>query len=261
MSTQTATRPSARPAWHHGPAWLWLLSFFICIGADVLLGRWVLLPLYIAGFYGGMIVIDLFTYPLLERWRAWLQPRGVWAWYFVEVGLMWIGTTIVLAIVGLVGPRWLEWSWQGPRALQALGALLLAASVLIGVWAVGQMGWARVLFAAALFPPGRGAEERNIPQKLVVQGPYRYVRNPLYDTDMTLIAATALLTQNWGIVLLLAAYIAQLIMQLRLEERELRARFGGAYIRYCQLVPRFIPRLTPVDPREIETPAAPGSAG
>lgn len=254
MSTQTTLRPSARPVWHHSPAWLWLLSFVVCIGGDWVLGRWVLLPLYIAGFYGGMIVIDLFTYPMLERWRAWLRTRGVWAWYIVEVGIMWIGTTIVLAIVGLAGPRWLEWSWHGPWALQALGALLLVVSVLIGAWAVGQMGWARVLFASALFPPGQRAEAQNIPQKLVVSGPYRYVRNPLYDTDMTLIAATALLTQNWGIVVLLLAYIAQLVMQLRLEERELRARFGATYVRYCQLVPRFLPRLTPIDPRAVEHP-------
>ena len=112
--------------------------------------------------------------------------------------------------------------WRGSSG----GGALLLVSVLIGVWAVGQMGWARVLFAAALFPPGQGAEEQNIPQRLVVVGPYRYVRNPLYDTDMTLIFGAALLTRNWGLVVLLAAYIAQLVMQLRLEERELRARFG-----------------------------------
>ncbi len=109
-----------------------------------------------------------------------------------------------------------------------------------------------MLFAAALFPPGRGANEQNIPQKLVVAGPYRYVRNPLYDTDMTLILGAALLTRNWGLGLLLAAYVAQLAMQLPLEERELNARFGPAYTRYCQLVPRFIPRLAPIDPREID---------
>jgi protein-S-isoprenylcysteine O-methyltransferase Ste14 len=68
---------------------------------------------------------------------------------------------------------------------------------------------------------------------------------------MTLMLGAALLTRNWGLVLLLAAYIAQLVMQLRLEERELRARFGPTYVRYCQLAPRFIPRLTPVDPAQI----------
>jgi protein-S-isoprenylcysteine O-methyltransferase Ste14 len=261
MSTTPATCPAPRATWHHGPSWLWLLSFVICIGGDTLLGRWTLLPIYIAGFYGGMIVIDLLTYPMLERWRAWLRPRGVWAWYTVEVGLMWIGTAAVLALLAFFGPRWLDWTWQaatqaateGPPLHVVVGGLLLAVSVGIGVWAVGQMGWARVLFAAALFPPGAGAEEHNIPQKLVIVGPYRYVRNPLYDTDMTLIAGTALLTQNWGMVVLLAVYIAQLVMQLRLEERELRARFGEPYIRYCRLVPRFLPRLTPVDPHAIDS--------
>jgi protein-S-isoprenylcysteine O-methyltransferase Ste14 len=161
---------------------------------------------------------------------------------------MWIGTTIILI---LLAPFWLNWTWDGPPWLQGIGALLLAISVGIGVWAAGQMGWARLLFASALFPPGEVAVKNNVPQKLVISGPYRYVRNPLYDTDMTLILGTALLTQNWGLIVLLLAYMAQLIMQLRLEERELRDRFGEPYRRYCRRVPRFIPRLTPVAAEEI----------
>jgi protein-S-isoprenylcysteine O-methyltransferase Ste14 len=46
-------------------------------------------------------------------------------------------------------------------------------------------------------------------------------------------------------------YVVQLTLQLPLEERELRERFGEAYLRYCARVPRLLPRLTPVDPREI----------
>jgi hypothetical protein len=57
-----------------------------------------------------------------------------------------------------------------------------------------------------------------------------------------------LLILKWGLAILLAAYLFQFMMQLYLEERELKARFGKAYVRYCRLVPRFIPRLTPVDP-------------
>ena len=250
MADRAITNPDgARRIWHHGPAWLWLLSFVAAIVGDALIGHWELLPIYVAGFYGGMIVIDLLTYPFLERWRRWLRPRGLWAWYLVEVGLLWIGTTILLI---LLSPAWLAWRWRGPLVLQIIGGVLLTFSVGVGVWAAGQMGWARLLIAGALFPPGGGAEENHVPQFLVVQGPYRYVRNPLYATDMLIILGAALLTQNWALVLLLLAYIAQLVMQLRLEERELRQRFGEAYVRYCARVPRFIPRLTPVDPREIE---------
>ncbi|MBA3946638.1 MAG: isoprenylcysteine carboxylmethyltransferase family protein [Herpetosiphonaceae bacterium] len=247
MSTPTI-QFSPLQTWHHSPAWLWLASFLVCIGGDALVGKWVLLPIYVAGFYGGMIVIDLCAYPLLGHWRVWLRQRGPWAWYLVEVGVLWLGTTLLLAILA---PAWLVWSWEGLRWLQGAGAILLAFSVGIGVWAVGQMGWARVLFAAALFPPGQGAEEHAIPQRLVVAGPYRYVRNPLYDTDMLLILGAALLTRKWALIVLLGLYVAQLIMQLRLEERELCVRFGDAYTRYLALVPRFIPRLTPVDPAAI----------
>jgi hypothetical protein len=31
---------------------------------------------FVMGFYGGMIAIDLVAYPLLERWRSWLRTRG-----------------------------------------------------------------------------------------------------------------------------------------------------------------------------------------
>jgi hypothetical protein len=51
--------------------------------------------------------------------------------------------------------------------------------VVAGTWAVAKMGWARLLLAGALFPPQAGAEKNGVPQRLVVEGPYRYVRNPL----------------------------------------------------------------------------------
>jgi protein-S-isoprenylcysteine O-methyltransferase Ste14 len=65
------------------------------------------------------------------------------------------------------------------------------------------------------------------------------------------ILGTAILSGKWFVVAVLAAYLVQLGMQLYLEERELKTRFGEAYERYCRLVPRFVPRLTPVDPDEI----------
>jgi protein-S-isoprenylcysteine O-methyltransferase Ste14 len=87
----------------------------------------------------------------------------------------------------------------------------------------------------------------------VVEGPYRYVRNPLYEGDLCLILGAALLTRSWALMLLAALYVAQLALQLPLEERELRERFGIPYRRYCELVPRFIPRRRPADQQDLHS--------
>lgn len=220
----------------------------MCGMGDWLLGRWVFVPVFVAAFYGGMIVIDLFTYPLLSFWRGWLRRRGLIAWYLVEVVGMWGGTTVLIVALA---PWWLS-ADPGPLAVRVLGGLLAFVSVVVGTWACYKMGWARLLFAGALFPPGSGAEDYRVPQRLVIEGPYRHVRNPLYVTDFALILGTALLANDGFLFLLAALYAAQLALQLPLEERELHRRFGRRYSRYCRLVPRFVPRIRPIRPGEIE---------
>jgi protein-S-isoprenylcysteine O-methyltransferase Ste14 len=241
-------RVGERGELHAGPAIAWIASFALCTLADAMLGRWVLLPLFVAGFYGGTVIIALVTYPMLSFWRGWLRRRGLIAWYLIEVGALWGGTMVILL---LLSPWWLRWSWSGTSSLQVLGGVLFVGSVAAGTWAVAKMGWARLLLAGALFPPGVGAEENGVPQRLVVAGPYRYVRNPLYGGDFCLILGAAFLTHSWALVLVAALDLALLAFQLPLEERELRERFGVPYHRYCALIPRFVPRRRPVRQRDL----------
>src|SRR5215208_3292781 len=235
---------------HTLPAVAWVASFGLCALGDAMMGRWVLLPLFVAGFYAGMIVIALVTYPMLSFWRGWTRRRGLTSWYLIEIGGLWGGTAIALI---LLSPWWMSWSWSGTPSFQVLGWVLFVGSVVAGTWGVAKMGWARLLLAGALFPSGAGAEENGVPQRLVVEGPYRYVRNPLYEGDLCLIVGAALLTRSWALVLVAAFYLAQLALQLPLEERELRERFGAPYRRYCELVPRFVPRRRPVQQRDLHT--------
>jgi protein-S-isoprenylcysteine O-methyltransferase Ste14 len=235
---------------HMLPAIAWAASFGLCALGDVMLGRWTLLPLFVVSFYGGTFIIALVTYPLLSFWRSWLKRRGLIAWYLIEVGGLWGGTTLVLLVLS---PWWLRWSWSETSSLQVLGCVLFVVSVVAGTWALAKLGWARLLLAGALFPLGAGAVESVVEQRLVVEGPYRYVRNPLYDEDFCLIVGAALLTRSWALVLVAAFYLAQLALQLPMEERELRERFGAPYRRYCELVPRFVPRRKPVRQRDLHT--------
>ena len=107
------------------------------MAGDVLLGRWLLLPLYVASFYVGTLVIALATYPLLKVWRAWLRPRDVRAWYLVEVGVLWAGTAGMLT---LFSSWWLQWRWDALLALQVAGILILLPSIGVGAWAMMKMG-------------------------------------------------------------------------------------------------------------------------
>ena len=153
---------------HAVPAITWVASFAVCGLGDTMLGRWLFLPLFVVGFYGGMILIDLLTYPMLSFWRGWLRRRGLIAWYLIEVGGLWGTSTLVLLVLS---PWWLRWKWNEVLPLEVLGGVVLVGSVVAGTWAVAKMGWARLLFAGALFPSGAGAEENGVPQRLVTRPP------------------------------------------------------------------------------------------
>ena len=87
------------------------------------------------------------------------------------------------------------------------------------------------------------------PRKLVVHGPYRYVRNPMITGVVLLIATEAALfaSQSVGEWALLFAAINAIYIPL-LEEPMLAERFGADYEEYCKNVPRLIPRMTPWTP-------------
>ena len=84
------------------------------------------------------------------------------------------------------------------------------------------------------------------PINLVVNGLYRFVRNPMYVGVFLLVASRAIFFWSFPIVLYLAlvATSVQLFIVLY-EEPHLRKIFGEQYLDYCKRVPRWIPRLRP----------------
>src|SRR6266446_3796894 len=82
------------------------------------------------------------------------------------------------------------------------------------------------------------------PINLVVNGLYRFVRNPMYVGVFLLIASRAILFWSFPLVLylVLVATCVQLFIVLY-EEPHLRKIFGEQYLDYCRRVPRWIPRF------------------
>lgn len=84
--------------------------------------------------------------------------------------------------------------------------------------------------------------------RLVVAGPFAYVRNPLYLGNIILysgigVMANALLP--WLIVIAFIYFVFQYSLIVAGEEEYLSQTFGEEYIEYRRNVPRFIPRLIP----------------
>jgi protein-S-isoprenylcysteine O-methyltransferase Ste14 len=148
------------------------------------------------------------------------------------------------AVVAGVVP-WLLTGWHAgsPEAwwlpLRIFGALLVLAGAGVLVHAYARFVVEGHGTPAPVAPP----------ERLVVGGLYRYVRNPMYLAVVAAVVGQALLL--WRPVLLLYAALVCAVVALfvRLyEEPGLRRRFGHRYEAYCRAVPAWRPRRTPWQP-------------
>lgn len=114
------------------------------------------------------------------------------------------------------------------------------------------VGWLLIVLAAALYLwcawdfATRGAGTPNPlepPRHLVVTGPYRWARNPMF---LAVLLAQSGHVLRWPAPAILGLGAGSLVFVLAFvlcyEEPSLTRRFGDAYTRYRHAVPRFLPR-------------------
>jgi len=119
----------------------------------------------------------------------------------------------------------------------ALGALVALAGAVLRVWGAAYLGYDVVHHAQM-----QGGT-------VMANGPYRYVRNPLYLGGWCMMIAISLLMAPSGA---LFTMVLVTIFYLRLilgEEAFLTAKLGEPYREYLHAVPRLIPRLRSNLPR------------
>jgi len=81
------------------------------------------------------------------------------------------------------------------------------------------------------------------PRRVVVSGPYRWVRNPIYLAALLIVAGEAWLFSSADLLIYAAVLAAGFhLLVTCYEERKLRARFGEQYETYRRTVRRWLPR-------------------
>jgi protein-S-isoprenylcysteine O-methyltransferase Ste14 len=82
------------------------------------------------------------------------------------------------------------------------------------------------------------------PKRLVAEGPYRIVRNPMYWSVATIMVGEALAFRSLALVEISGAFFASAILFVMVyEEPTLLEKFGAEYETYRQRVPGWIPRF------------------
>ena len=119
------------------------------------------------------------------------------------------------------------------RLAFGFGALLMVFAALFRTWGTAYLQ-ANVMRDSSVHA-----------EKLLADGPYRRVRNPLYFGNIVMALAIGLMASRTGFVILslgMTLFVIRLILR---EEAELLRAQGGPYRLYCSAVPRLIPALTP----------------
>jgi protein-S-isoprenylcysteine O-methyltransferase Ste14 len=162
---------------------------------------------------------------LLGFWAPWIEPWG-------------IGKRIPLV-------EWLalQLSRVGIASFSIATGALIALALLLAVVAAAFR-----ISGAAYLGPNTVNSINMVAGRVMVDGPYRFVRNPLYVGLWCMVAALAFLMPVTGALFAIVLITIFMIRLTRGEEAFLSARIGEPYTAYLHSVPRFIPRLRGAPP-------------
>jgi len=141
----------------------------------------------------------------------------------------------VLVIIPVVILYFTNFTYQFPNILQFIcGLIVLLGGMLLSGWSMG-------LF----YKIGKGTlAPWAAPKHLVVQGPYKFVRNPMIIGVILILLAEALLLNTryifyWAVVF----FILNNIYFHYFEEKQLKKTFGKEYLDYKKQVPMWLPKF------------------
>ncbi len=120
-----------------------------------------------------------------------------------------------------------------PHALLWAGAALVTLGFGVRLWGSAYLSASVVWNANAL------------DDRLIVDGPFRYIRNPLYFGNNLQALGFALIATPYGAPVIVLGSVLFTILLAAHEAQLMRARYGVVYERFRATVPAMFPRLTP----------------
>jgi protein-S-isoprenylcysteine O-methyltransferase Ste14 len=138
-------------------------------------------------------------------------------------------------IIYIVAPAWMSWSALPLPTWMRWGGVAMA---LVGF---GLLQWSQ----QTLGKNWSDAPKLFTDQKLVVDGPYRWIRHPIYTAFLLILGSLLLITANWFIGTMWISMTAlDVAARMDAEEAMMISQFGNQYRAYMQQTGRLLPRLS-----------------
>jgi len=170
-------------------------------------------------------------------------------WTLGQTVIFW-GTFLWVLPLGIVElERHLGWTAFGHLLQTPLSAMLFLAASFLGLWSG---------FTMAVRGDGTPLPTATAP-RLVINGPYRYVRNPMALAGIIQGIAVGWYLGSSSVIAYSLAGVAVWHVAVRpVEERDLAKRFGESYDNYRQTVRLWLPRVpllrsTELAPKQLES--------
>lgn len=160
-----------------------------------------------------------------SRKGAVVQDRGSMV---LLIGLLWFGIALNFLLAWLLPTA--AFSWQR-NTLFGIGVGFILLGVALRWYAIQVLGcyFTRDIAVSA-------------DQKVVQDGPYRYIRHPAYSGTFLTMLGVGLALTNWAsLVALLLCVFAGHLYRVNIEEEALLQTIGQPYVEYIQRTKRFIP--------------------
>ncbi|MBE3063599.1 MAG: isoprenylcysteine carboxylmethyltransferase family protein [Spirochaetes bacterium] len=115
--------------------------------------------------------------------------------------------------------------------LESVGLVMYVSGYLLMAWALIALGRNYQLGGTA----PRSEDE------IVIDGPYKLVRHPMYTAALSISIGLAGLTQSWALCCVFLVYLVLVVLLIPMEEGGLRKAYGDRYVAYEQKARRLVP--------------------
>lgn len=194
---------------------------------DDQLFRWVLL--------GGFLIV----FPVAFRYRLKAHSTGEQLdrrqeGWFVLATLRPIALARMAGVTAfVVSPSWMTWS-AVPLPIYArwTGVVIGGLAATLLVWVFKTLG-----------PNLTDTVVTRKQAQLVTDGPYRFVRHPLYSATALAVIADSMVVANWFLAVTGLLVVGLLALRTYREEANLLKHFGEDYEKYAARTPRYVPAV------------------